>query len=105
MDDILTPFKDMPYVTVKIHMLIHWPRCFEGIEWMKCEEEEDALPTNVKELGDDVPHKNPMAYLKSWHAMEDMYQEHYPTLASIGVSNFEENDLSILLESARIKPH
>jgi len=105
MDALLKPFEDMYYATVKIHMLIHWPRCMNGIEWMNCIQEEEELPPNVRELKDIEPHKNPNAYLPSWHAMEDMYNEHFPVLASIGISNFETDDLNILIQSARIKPH
>jgi len=105
MDDILGQFKDKPYVTVKIHFLIHWPQCYDAIEWMNCVEDEEALPAYVKETGDAIPHQAPFAYLGSWRAMEEMYKEHYPTISSIGVSNFEREQLDALLQAARIKPH
>ena len=63
------------------------------------------MTTYVKELDDVMPHENPSAYLGSWRAMEDMYNEHYPTIASIGISNFDKNQLDTLLQSAKIKPH
>jgi len=68
-------------------------------------EEENDLPSHVKEAGETIPHENAFAFLGSWRAMEDMYNMHFPTIASIGVSNFDEEQLQMLLQSARIKPH
>lgn len=44
---------------------------------------------------------------ESWKALEDMYDEHQPIIASIGVSNFEKDDLEELLlhTQSRMKPH
>ena len=39
-----------PDVDLKVHFLIHWPRCYEGIEWMNCEQEEIDLPAVVKKV-------------------------------------------------------
>jgi diketogulonate reductase-like aldo/keto reductase len=90
----------------KIHVLLHWPRCSNDIAWMDCTGEEDALPAHVQALG-PAPHLQPqLAYLDSWRAMEDLYDDNTTgRLASIGVSNFDLSDLQALLAQARIVPH
>ena len=35
-DDLLSGIKDMPCVNIKIHVLIHWPQCYDEINWMNC---------------------------------------------------------------------
>ena len=42
---------------VYVHMLLHWPRCNDAIEWMRCAEEEKNLPQLVKDAG-PPPHHN-----------------------------------------------
>jgi diketogulonate reductase-like aldo/keto reductase len=87
----------------KIHMLLHWPRCNKEIaSWMDCTGEEDMLPAAVKALG-PPPHLDPLAYLASWRALEELYNNQ--KLASIGVSNFDTHDLQQLLQHAKIVPH
>merc|ERR1712071_284437 len=54
----LAPFKN-------VHVLLHWARCDERIEWMKCEAEENALPTYVKEAGPS-PMLNPSGKNAAW---------------------------------------
>jgi diketogulonate reductase-like aldo/keto reductase len=92
-------------VDLKVHILIHWPRCHDGIEWMKCEEEENNLPENIRRL--PAPHLNKEnAWKESWKALEDMYQSgDYPALAGIGVSNFGIDDMEALIQMARVPPH
>ena len=34
---------------INVHMLLHWPRCNDDIEWMHCEEEERNLPQRIKD--------------------------------------------------------
>ena len=106
-------------VQIYVHMLIHWPRCNDAIEWMNCEEEENNLPQYVKDAG-PPPHRNKgTALFDSWKALEDIFMEHEklmieskrskkvmtPILASIGVSNYELVDLKQLVRKAKIVPH
>lgn len=98
---------------VYVHMLLHWPRCNDDIPWMNCDEEENNLPQYVKDVG-PAPHLEIYAWKDSWKALEELYVEHShrkktgktkPILASIGVSNFELEDMTELLEIAKISPH
>ena len=94
-----------PDVDLKVHFLIHWPRCYEGIEWMNCEQEEIDLPAVVKKAGPS-PLYDKHAWKESWKALEDMYiSSDYPVIASIGVSNFDSEELDGLVQSARVPPH
>ena len=101
---------------VYVHMLLHWPRCNDEIEWMNCEEEENNLPQFVKDAG-PPPHLDKQnAWKDSWRALEEMYNEHAaerhrsagvegkPIIASIGVSNFELDDMKALIEFAHVWP-
>lgn len=93
-------------VDLKVHMLLHWPRCYDSIEWMNCEAEEDNLPLEVKKLGPPPHLDRENSWKQSWKALEDMYESgDYPAIASIGVSNFNDQDMKALLEVARIPPH
>lgn len=96
---------------VKVHMLLHWPRCNDDIPWMNCEQEEEALPQAVKDAG-PAPHLDKQnAYKESWRALEDIYLgkvslgDDLPELESIGVSNFQLDDLKELAATARVTPH
>lgn len=109
---------------IYVHMLIHWPRCSDEVEWMHCAEEEERLPQNVKDAGPPPHLEKEQAFKDSWRAMEDVYLEHQqthvarktqedkfpehqkksragkevtPIIASIGVSNFELEDLKELM--------
>ncbi|KAL7545551.1 hypothetical protein ACHAWF_008904 [Thalassiosira exigua] len=97
---------------VYVHMLIHWPRCDDSIPWMHCEEEEKNLPQSVKDAGPPPHLDKDNAFKDSWRALEDIYAEHQqiiqepmksgenqPIITSIGVSNFELEDLKQLVES------
>lgn len=55
---------------IYVHMLLHWPRCNDNIEWMNCEEEERNLPQRIKDAG-PPPHLNKEnAFVDSWKALE-----------------------------------
>lgn len=89
---------------IKIHILLHWPRCRNDISWMDCEGEEERLPPAVKNAGPPPHLDKDHAYLESWRALEDLYDEN-SAIESIGVSNFDINDLEKLMEHSRITPH
>ena len=103
---------------VFVHMLLHWPRCDDSVPWMHCEAEEDRLPHSVKDLG-PAPHMDKNAFKEPWRALEDLYDEHRerysqdsgagdvqpPRIVSIGVSNFDYDDMTQLIEVAHTKPH
>jgi len=102
--DLTEPLKNNPSVDLKIHVLLHWPRCYPQIRWMLCEEEEEALPQYVKDAGPS-PLPNPYAWRDSWRALEDIYLELDSKVTSIGVSNFHRDDLTSLLEDCKVEPH
>eukprot|EP00529_Nitzschia_sp_RCC80_P023685 CAMPEP_0113496766 /NCGR_PEP_ID=MMETSP0014_2-20120614/30288_1 /TAXON_ID=2857 /ORGANISM="Nitzschia sp." /LENGTH=462 /DNA_ID=CAMNT_0000390693 /DNA_START=445 /DNA_END=1833 /DNA_ORIENTATION=- /assembly_acc=CAM_ASM_000159 len=92
-----------PHVDLKIHVLLSWPRCYTNIDSHDCDGEEEALPTHVKEAG-PPPHVTDVdAWKASWKALEEMYND--GLLASIGVSNFHQDEMEELLEVAKVKPH
>lgn len=101
--DLTEPLKGLKNVSLRVHVLIHWPQCFTGITWMNCDEEENELPQYVKDAGAN-PRRSKYSYVASWRALEDMYKEN-PTIASIGVSNFEADQLDNLLQACRVEPH
>lgn len=97
---------------IRVHVLIHWPRCIERMDFMNCEQEEENLPAFVKETSDPVPHLNKdTAFLESWRALEDIFLgiahlgDGLPRIESIGVSNFYIDDMRALLKVARVVPH
>ena len=93
-----------PKVNLKIHYLIHWPKCYDNIPWMNCKEDELQTPEKIRNAGPD-PTQNPNAWKESWKLLEDVYlSEQYP-IASIGVSNFHLHELEVLTSFARIHPH
>lgn len=110
---------DLPgNLNIHLHILLHWPRCYDDIPWMDCEGEEKKLVDWVKDAG-PPPHKNKdSAWKESWRALEDLYLEQKniregnpkkkkwkkPRIASIGVSNFKLQDMEELMKIARIKP-
>ncbi len=88
---------------IKVHVLLHWPRCRKDISWMDCEGEEERLPVKVKNAG-PPPNLNENAYIESWRALEDLYQAK-DEIASIGVSNFNLDDFKNLMKTGHITPH
>jgi diketogulonate reductase-like aldo/keto reductase len=97
---------------IKVHMLIHWPRCRNDISWMNCEQDEWELPAEIRKLGPPPQMDKDGAFLESWRALEDIYLgkvslgKGLPKLASIGVSNFELADLQAIenRENHRVTP-
>jgi aldehyde reductase len=67
--------------------LLHWPFCDTTISWMHCETIVDASGT----------------WQQSWLALERVYAE--GKIQSIGVSNFNIDQLEELLTFASVKPH
>jgi diketogulonate reductase-like aldo/keto reductase len=108
---------------IHVHMLLHWPRCDDNIPWMNCEEEENNLPQYVKDIS-PPPHLNKEnAWKDSWRALEEIYtaadtgmnmgdnngdgngtSNNRVSIASIGVSNFDFNDLNTLIQECVITP-
>ena len=105
---------------IHVHFLLHWPRCDDTITWMNCEEEEKNLPIRVKSIGPPPHLDKDNAYKGSWKALEDVYFEREQLvlqqqsnsnnsfqlhIASIGVSNFNIDDMKQLISMARVIPH
>eukprot|EP00535_Pseudo-nitzschia_heimii_P006014 CAMPEP_0197180892 /NCGR_PEP_ID=MMETSP1423-20130617/5337_1 /TAXON_ID=476441 /ORGANISM="Pseudo-nitzschia heimii, Strain UNC1101" /LENGTH=488 /DNA_ID=CAMNT_0042631033 /DNA_START=179 /DNA_END=1645 /DNA_ORIENTATION=- len=106
-NDSLLNFKeaiDHPNVDLKLHVLLHWPRCYDGIPWMDCEGEEESLPAEVKETG-QPPHLDPQnAWKESWRALEELLADSDNPIAGIGVSNFHRRELEELTSVAKTLP-
>lgn len=81
-------------------VLLHWPRCNDDIPWMRCEEEEQELPSHVKAIG---PPPNHDSWRESWRALEELYQT--GVIGAIGVSNFDLQDMRALVSMATEPPH
>lgn len=98
------PVIDNEKVDLHLHVLLHWPRCFETIPWMDCVADEEDLPQHVRDAGPD-PNKNPDgAWRESWRVLEDFYLSGEYPIESIGVSNFHVQDLEEMEEFARVPP-
>lgn len=106
LEDLSEAIRD-PRVDLKVHFLLHWPRCYDTISWMNCEEEEENLPVHVKKAGSPPHLDKERAWKESWRALEDMYNngDYSSLIASIGVSNFNNKDMEALLDVARVMPH
>jgi diketogulonate reductase-like aldo/keto reductase len=91
--------KDLNREKVDI-MLLHWPRCNDQIPWMRCADDEAGLPEYVKQAG---PPPGPQSWKDSWKALEEMYKQ--GSLANIGISNFNTQEVQELVQFAEIKPH
>ena len=104
---------------IRLHILLHWPRCYDDISWMDCEGEETKLVDWVQSAG-PAPHLDKEnAWKHSWRALEDLYTEQKelreknkhkkkwkkPIIESIGISNFEFDDMEQLVKIARVMPH
>ena len=91
---------------IKVHILLHWPRCYDDVKWMNCEDEEKNLPDRIKNAG-PAPHLDPdNAFIESWNALEEFYTDE-GILESIGVSNFDYEHFKALEGSRgfRVVPH
>ena len=103
--EALKPAFDHPNVDLKLHVMIHWPRCYDTIPWMNCEAEENLLPDEIKSLP-PPPHTDKVnAWKGSWKALEALYKDENSPVTSIGVSNFHVKELEALVELATVKPH
>ncbi|MGK3753727.1 MAG: diketogulonate reductase-like aldo/keto reductase, partial [Bacillariaceae sp.] len=103
--DSLQEAIDHPNIDLKVHMILHWPRCYDEIPWMECEAEENNLSEEIKNAG-PPPHLNKQdAWKESWKALESLVVDDSNPIASIGVSNFHLNELEELLTIATIAPH
>ena len=101
LSSILSISKNIGY-QVKVHAIIQYPRCYDEIEWMRCQEEEMELDSHARFVGPD-PNLDPdNAWKGSYKAMEEMYNSNL--LESIGVSNFKLNDMSDLLDMCTVIP-
>ena len=65
--------------------LLHWPFCYDNIEWMDC-------PPNPSGT-----------WQQSWRALEKAYAE--GIVRAIGVSNFDERLMEELVEFGSVPPH
>ncbi|CAB9513852.1 Probable NAD(P)H-dependent D-xylose reductase xyl1 [Seminavis robusta] len=103
--------RNLNHAHVKVHILLHWPRCRDDIPWMNCEQEEQDLPLAVKNAGPPPHLHKETAFLESWTALEDIYLGNtklgkgLPKLESIGVSNFALDDLKEMGKTQRVTPH
>lgn len=101
----LAPALQSDKIDLKLHVLLHWPRCYDNVAWMDCTNEEERLPDAVKEAGPD-PHLDPAnAWKESWKFLEELYLSGSYPIESIGVSNFDLRDLEKMDDFARIHPH
>jgi diketogulonate reductase-like aldo/keto reductase len=95
---------DHPNVDLKLHVLLHWPRCYDEIPWMDCSGEEERLPEEVKQTG-KAPHLDSQdAWKGSWKALEEVLADHSNPVAGIGVSNFHRKELEELASIAKVLP-
>jgi len=105
--DSLSNFQDSinhPNVDLKLHILLHWPRCYDEIPWMDCSGEEATLTAEVKQAG-KAPHLDPQnAWKESWRALEDTLSDPSNPVASIGVSNFHRRELEELASITNTLP-
>ena len=94
-----------------VHVVLEWPRCNDEIPWMHCEQDEMRLPQHVKAAGPPPHHNKDYAFVDSWRALEEIYLREIslgsglPAVASIGVANFEVDDLQTLEMQSRVLPH
>ena len=118
---------DHPNIDLKVHILLHWPRCYDEIPWMDCNGEEEHLPEATKRAGpppndasafngnsnsngsNDTNNTNnnngAAAWKDSWRALEELVADTTNPIASIGVSNFHRRELEEFDGFAKILPH
>lgn len=95
---------DHPNVDLKLHFLLHWPRCYEAIPWMDCQGEEANLPAEVRSTGTPPHLDSQNAWKGSWKALEELLADSTNPIASIGVSNFHRKELEELTSIANTIP-
>lgn len=96
---------DHKNVDFKLHVMIHWPRCYDNVPWMNCELEENELPQDVKDAGPPPHLDKANAWKGSWKALESLVLNADNVVSSIGISNFHLKELQQLDEMATVKPH
>jgi len=116
---------DHPNIDLRIHILLHWPRCYDEIPWMDCKGEEEHLPEATKRAGpppndasafnngngnsndtnNNTNTNNGAAWKDSWRALEELVADTTNPIASIGVSNFHRRELEEFDGFAKILPH
>lgn len=103
--EALKPALEHPNVKLQLHVMINWPRCYDGIPWMNCEQEENDLPEEVRQAG-PAPHLDKSnAWKGSWKALETLFKDKESPVKSIGVSNFQLRELETLTRMASVQPH
>jgi len=93
-----------PNVDLKVHILLHWPRCYDTIKWMDCSAEEESLPDEVKQIGKPPHLDSENAWKASWKALESLMADPTNPISGIGVSNFHRRELEELTSIATIQP-
>lgn len=101
----LDPAMKSNKVDLKVHVQLHWPRCYDRISWTDCAGEEAALATAVKQAGPNPAQDPENAWKESWKVLEDIYLSKEHPIESIGVSNFQLDDIEKFDKFARIQPH
>jgi diketogulonate reductase-like aldo/keto reductase len=96
---------DNPRVDLKVHILLHWPRCYDNISWMSCSEDEARMPDRVRNAGPPPHEDKSNAWKGSWKALEEAYLGDVFPIESIGVANFHLKDMEDLEEFAVVQPH
>lgn len=100
----LAPAMKSNKVDLKIHLMLNWPRCYDRISATTCAQEEAALDAATKQAGPD-PTQDPNAWKESWKYMEEIYLSGEYPIESIGLSNFQLEDIEQMDSFARIGPH
>ena len=109
--------KDQNELSVRIHAILQYPRCYDElfsskeyletpnvpVKYSSCQEEEDALDAATKEAGVSPLLDKEGSWERSYRALEELY--HRGQLESIGISNFGPSDLKKLFELATVGPH
>jgi len=85
---------------VKVHFVLDSPRCYGEATYGNCDEENNAVDSHIKQAGPS-PHSN--SWKESWQVLENAYIE--GNIASIGVSNFNVEELEALFQICKVKPH
>ena len=92
-------------IDLKLHVLLQWPRCYENIDWMNCEMDEQEVASHFQEAG-PPPHQDKDAWKGSWKALEDLYLDEQLPIVSIGVANFHYTDFQEMdAIGVRVHPH
>lgn len=88
-------------VSVRVHVVLHSPRCDKGSSFPNCEEDEEkVVDAQIQQAG---PSPNSESWKESWRALEEAYANQ--KINSIGVSNFNIDELNELLSFCKVKPH